>query len=183
MFKMMKHQSCDATLTVATAETNGWCGLERGIKEVEERERKKNVKLAVQGRSCALRGSLKCLTAGPVAPAEWGNLRSRTKRIAKHTGRWFNAECVGENNLEHISLHRKVLIMHARQREYSLQIKRVRLAKYRLYWTWKFNNQSTLRKESRKPPRASEAAGFLCLSVCLQTAALFILEPPLQWVS
>lgn len=47
MVKMMRHQSCNVTLTRLTAETNSRRGLEGGIKVEEKRKNKENVKLAV----------------------------------------------------------------------------------------------------------------------------------------
>lgn len=66
-----------------------------------------------------------------------------------------------------------------------LQIKAVCLAKYRLYWTWKFNNQTTLEKRAEIHRGAQRPLDFFSLSlsvylsVCLM-AVLFILEAALQ---
>lgn len=71
MVKMMKRQSCNVTLTVVTSETNSWGGLERGIKEVEEREKQEKMSsLHFKAELYALQGAFKCLTVAPGAPAE-----------------------------------------------------------------------------------------------------------------
>ena len=119
MVKMMRHQSCNVTLTLVTAETNSRRGLEGGIKVEEKRKNKENVKLAVEV------GAL----------WRWRWRRRRLQDAAEHGGRWFDAGRSGKTTCSTLAPGEKVLIVHA-------GLAGVRPAKYGLYWTWKFDNQS-----------------------------------------
>lgn len=81
--------------------------------------------------------------------------------------------CAWGKQPKHISFQRKVLIMHARQWECSLQNEP---AKYRFYWTWKFNNQSSLKKKREQESSEGLRGRWMSLRRSVRTRWLLCLS-------